>query len=62
VADVDVPGPAERRQAEPEPAHRQAGPAETAKAPPVRQLRLMKSIDTGTPSSSNRSRRRFSTQ
>jgi hypothetical protein len=62
VADVDVPGPAERRQAESEPAHRQAGPAQRAKAGVVRHVRLMKSIETGTPSRPKRSRSWFSTQ
>ena len=49
-------------EAEPEPAHRQAVPAQAAKAGLVRQLRLTKSIDTGTPSSLNLSRTWFSTQ
>jgi hypothetical protein len=52
MAEVDVPGPAERREPQPDPAEPQL----------VRQPRLTKSMDTGTPWSSKRSRIWFSTQ
>jgi len=58
MADVDVAGTAERGEAEAERADRQAGPAED----PLAQLLRTKSIATGTPCSSKRSRSWFSTQ
>src|SRR5205823_11811483 len=52
VAEVDVPRPAERGEAEAESTDGQARPAQDA----VAQLRRTKSIATGTPVSSKRSR------
>jgi hypothetical protein len=58
VAEVDVAGAAERGEAETEPADRQARSAQDVDA----QLLRTKSIATGTPCSSKRSRSWFSTQ
>ena len=52
VTDVDVPGPAQRGEAEPQSADRETRPTQDV----VAQLRRTKSIATGTPASSNRSR------
>jgi hypothetical protein len=61
VAEVDVSRPAERGKAETDSADRQAGPTQDA-GDDRSQLRRTKSIATGTPSSSKRSRSLFSTQ
>ena len=52
VTEVDVPGPAQRSEAEPQSADRQTRPTQDV----VAQLRRTKSIATGTPCSSKRSR------
>jgi hypothetical protein len=58
VTEIDVARAAERGETETEPADRQARPPEDVDA----KLRRTKSIATGTPCSSKRSRSWFSTQ